>query len=68
MDILEEIVDEKVWNKIIHFERPTANNYQHRKTVEAHNKAVPNKMKYSSEVGVFIVESHSVSEKYYKVS
>ena len=57
-----------MWNNIIHFERPTANNDQHRKTVEPHNKAVPNKVKYSSEVGVFMVESHSVSEKYYKVS
>ncbi|XP_063914785.1 uncharacterized protein LOC135131139 isoform X2 [Zophobas morio] len=39
LDMLEELVNEKMWKKILNTERPNANNYQHKVTAEAHKKA-----------------------------
>ncbi|XP_045473475.1 uncharacterized protein LOC123679937 [Harmonia axyridis] len=39
LDLLEELVNDKMWKKIIETERPTANSYQSRTNREAHLKA-----------------------------
>ncbi|KAL1487971.1 hypothetical protein ABEB36_015352 [Hypothenemus hampei] len=39
LDLLEDLVKEKMWKTIINSERPNANNYQHKVTVAAHKKA-----------------------------
>ncbi|KAJ8915392.1 hypothetical protein NQ315_008279 [Exocentrus adspersus] len=70
LDLLEELVDEKMWKTIVNTERPNANNYQHKITLEAHKKAeqMNGKVELLSENDHFKVESCSVSGKYYFVS
>ncbi|XP_050310793.1 uncharacterized protein LOC126746526 isoform X4 [Anthonomus grandis grandis] len=39
LDLLDELVDERMWKRIINVERPNANNYQHKICQSAHKKA-----------------------------
>jgi DNA-binding HxlR family transcriptional regulator len=39
LDTLEELVDIKMWHRILSFERPNAANYQDRVVIKAHKKA-----------------------------
>ncbi|KAJ8909949.1 hypothetical protein NQ315_004016 [Exocentrus adspersus] len=67
LDLLDEIVDEKMWKKIIYSERPNSNNYQHKITMESHKKAEHmSDMVETSECG-FKVQSCSEKDKYYLV-
>ncbi|KAL1488830.1 hypothetical protein ABEB36_014625 [Hypothenemus hampei] len=70
LDLLEELVKEKMWKTIINSERPNANNYQHKVTVAAHKKA---ELQFQIEIelidcGKFQVQSFSVSNKFYTVN
>ncbi|XP_044749635.1 uncharacterized protein LOC123322613 [Coccinella septempunctata] len=70
LDLLDELVEEKMWKKIINEERPNANNYQHKITVEAHKKAEQMNISRieTHEFGYFKVPSSSVTNKFYVVS
>ncbi|XP_068917766.1 uncharacterized protein [Tenebrio molitor] len=39
LDLLEELVEEKMWKRIVNKERPNANNHQHRVALKAHMQA-----------------------------
>ncbi|XP_060517411.1 uncharacterized protein LOC132696543 [Cylas formicarius] len=69
LDLLEELVDEKMWKKIVNMERPSANSYRHKITLEAHKKAEEmfDKVNVSSNSN-FKAQSGSVSNKHYFVS
>lgn len=58
-----------MWKRIVNTERPNANNYQHKITVEAHKKAklMKDNVQYL-EFGKFKVQSCTVSNKFYLVS
>ncbi|XP_044747184.1 uncharacterized protein LOC123308540 [Coccinella septempunctata] len=69
LDLLEDLVQDKMWKKIIDLERPNANSYQSRVGREAHIKA-ENEVKDKVIVldsGEFKVFSTSVSGKFYIV-
>ncbi|XP_045460304.1 uncharacterized protein LOC123686531 isoform X2 [Harmonia axyridis] len=69
LDLLDELVEEKMWTKIINVERPNANNYQHKVTVESHKKAEKMEGKVKpQELGTFKVTSCSINDKFYIVS
>lgn len=70
LDILEELVNDKMWKKIIETERPSANSYQHRVNLEAHDRAenVVQHMVTRLDSGEFKVESSSTGDKYYIIS
>lgn len=67
LDLLDEIVDEKMWKRIVNTERPNANNYQHKVTTEAHKKAEQMIGNVEFTDGKFKVQSCSVSGKFYFV-
>ncbi|KAJ8913351.1 hypothetical protein NQ315_008741, partial [Exocentrus adspersus] len=67
LDILEEVVDDKMWKRIVSFKRPHRNTYQGRAVVKAHKKA--EKVKENVEekgLGHFSVLSSS-GDKYYNI-
>lgn len=70
MDLLDELVEEKMWKKILNEERPNANNYQHKITVEAHKRAEQMNISriQTLESGYFKVPSCSEVNKFYMVS
>jgi hypothetical protein len=68
LDLLDELVDEKMWKRILNNERPNANNYQHRTTVMAHKKAEGLlNLVQAVEFGKFQVKSSTAGEKFYMV-
>uniref|UniRef100_A0AAR5PBG9 RGS domain-containing protein n=1 Tax=Dendroctonus ponderosae TaxID=77166 RepID=A0AAR5PBG9_DENPD len=68
LDMLEELVADKMWKIIVDTERPNANNYHHKVIVEAHKKA-EQLMGHVQMIGCgkFEVQSGSENEKYYHV-
>lgn len=68
LDILEKMVEDKMWRRIIAFERPNSNNYQTRLVTEAHKKALDIHFDDIKEVGFgeFQVKS-SKGETFYSV-
>lgn len=68
LDLLEELVDDKMWKRILNKERPNADNYQHKITMQAHAKAEEMKdLVESVEFGKFKMKSSS-GEKFYIIS
>lgn len=68
LDVLEEVVDDKMWKRIIAIRRPNRNTYQGRVVAKAHKQA--EKLKQSveeKEKGHFIVKS-LMTDKYYNIS
>ncbi|XP_050311326.1 uncharacterized protein LOC126746948 isoform X2 [Anthonomus grandis grandis] len=72
LDLLDDLVDERMWKRIINMERPNANNYQHKICQSAHKKAeemVGNNGNVSySELGHFKARSFSDNHKLYCVN
>lgn len=67
LNVLEEVVDDKMWKRIILLKRPNRNTYQGRAVVLAHKKAELMKGCVKEEgFGHFSVKS-SKSDKYYNV-
>ena len=68
LDLLDELVDDKMWKRIMYNERPNANNYQHKITTTAHKNAEQMNGKVSvSGFGKFKVNSLK-ENKFYIVS
>ncbi|XP_076266076.1 uncharacterized protein LOC143199837 [Rhynchophorus ferrugineus] len=69
LDLLEEIVNERMWQAIINVERPDANNYQYRATMQSHKKAIDLEGKVEAQgSGMFKVPSSTDNNEYYIVS
>lgn len=67
LNVLEEVVDDKMWKRIITLKRPNRNSYQGRAVVLAHKKAETMKNYIQEEgYGHFNVKS-SKNDKYYNV-
>lgn len=68
LGVLEEVVDDKMWKRIVAIKRPHRNTYQGRAVARAHKKAEELKTRVK-EIGhgQFIVKS-STTDKYYNIS
>ncbi|KAI4461382.1 zinc ion binding protein [Holotrichia oblita] len=69
LDTIEDLVDIKMWQRILNIERPNANNYQDRIIIKAHRKAEAMKNDvnvYEKEEGKFYVKS-SRGDNFYNI-
>ncbi|KAI4469803.1 tc5 transposase dna-binding domain [Holotrichia oblita] len=69
LDTIEDLVDIKMWQRILNIERPNANNYQDRIIIKAHRKAEAMKNDvnvFEKEEGKFYVKS-SRGDNFYNI-
>lgn len=66
LDKLEDLVDAKMWKRILNMERPNANNYQDKITIKAHRIAATMDKSLVTEInfGLFQVQSTRGNEVY----